>query len=341
MKILFIGGSGIISAACVELAIARQYEVSVLNRGNRSSLANTEQITVDIDDLDTVGRILGARHWDVVADFTVFTPTALESRIKLFQGKTKQYFFISSASAYQKPVQNYVITEETPLVNPFWDYSRNKAACERRLLEAVSEEGFPGVIVRPSLTYGNTQIPLAMNSWQLPFTAIERLRKGKALIVPGDGTSLWTITHSTDFAKGFVGLFGNEKAVGEDFHITSDEVLTWDQIYLATAKVAGVADPKLVHMSSDFIIACLPDLEGTLLGDKAVSAVFDNSKIRTYVPDYGATKKFEVGIRETIENFDKKPELRGIDEVANANYDLLIETYAAGLNAAVEKFTSR
>src|SRR5919205_505093 len=271
MRVLFIGGTGIISTACTDLAISRGIELTLLNRGRRSTSLPTgaRTVTADIDDPAAVSRALAGESFDAVIDWIAFEPSHIERDMELFRGRTRQFIFISSASAYQKPVGHYLITESTPLANPFWTYSQQKIACEDRLMRAYREEGFPVTIVRPSLTYGDTQIPLVVNSWQLPYTAVARMRQGKPVIVPGDGTSLWTVTHNSDFAKGFIGLLGHQQAIGHAFHITSDEVLTWDQIYAAVAAAAGVA-ANIVHIASDFIAACLPNLTGTLLGDKAV-----------------------------------------------------------------------
>lgn len=339
MDVLFIGGTGIISSACVELALQRGITVTVLNRGKRSGISGTETIVADVNDCSDARGVLEGRVWDAVVDFTVFTPEEIEQRIELFSGKTSQYVFISTASAYQKPVENYLITEETPLENPFWQYSRDKARCEEMLLDASRSGRLPSTIVRPSLTYGATHVPLVMNSWQMPYTIIDRMRKGLPVVVPGDGTSLWTITHSSDFAKGLVGLFGVADSIGEAFHITTDESLTWDQFYLATAAAAGVPDPKLVHIASDFIIECMPDKEGSLLGDKAVSVVFDNSKIKRFVPGYTATTSYADGIRISIENMDADEDLRKIDHAANEEINLLISAYQAGLEAAKKRFS--
>jgi len=273
----------------------------------------------------------------MVVDWIAYTPAEIERAIELFRGRTRQYIFISSASAYQRPVGHYLITEDTPLANPFWDYSRNKIACEERLLRAYRDEGFPITIVRPSLTYGDSQVPLVINSWQLPYTAVARMRQGKPLIVPGDGTSLWPITHNSDFAKGFVGLLGHQQAIGHAFHITSDEVLTWDQLYTATAAAAGV-EAQLVHIASDFIAACLPDMAGSLLGDKTVSVVFDNSKIKRFVPGYCATTPFARGIERTIAWFDADPHRQQIDAEADHQWDRLIAAYEQGLQQAVMVF---
>jgi nucleoside-diphosphate-sugar epimerase len=226
---------------------------------------------------------LANQTWDAVVDWIAFTPNQIERDIRLFRDRTRQFIFISSASAYQRPVGHYLITESTPLANPYWQYSRDKIACEDLLMQAYRDHGFPVTIVRPSLTYGDTQIVLAVNSWQKSYTALDRMRRGKKVIVPGDGSSLWVITHNSDFAQGLVGLLGHQQATGHAFHITSDEVLTWDQIYRITSEAAGI-EPNLIHIASDFLIACHPDELGSLTGDKSSSVVFDNTKIKRFVP---------------------------------------------------------
>jgi nucleoside-diphosphate-sugar epimerase len=299
--------------------------------------AGVKTLSVDIDDEASASKALGASTFDAVVDWIAFTPDQIERDLKLFRGRVRQYVFISSASAYQKPSTHYLITESTPLANPFWDYSRNKIACEERLLRAYSEEGFPITIVRPSLTYGETQVALAINSWAKSYTVVDRMRRGRKVIVPGDGSSLWTITHNTDFAKGLVGLLGLEQAIGHAFHITSDEVMSWDQYYRITAEAAGV-EPNLIHIPSDYISACLPSAQGGLLGDKAVSVVFDNTKIKRFVPGYCATTPFGQGIRRTLAWFDADPARRQIDAEANATWDKLIEAYERGMLEAVREF---
>jgi nucleoside-diphosphate-sugar epimerase len=340
MRVLFIGGTGIISTACVELALARGFEVTLLNRSLRGRVPGTDQLTADIGDPAAVASVLGSRKWDVVADFLAFTPAALGERIRLFRGRTGQYLFISSASAYQKPPTHYPITESTPLANPWWQYSRDKIACEDLLNRAYREEAFPATIVRPSFTFGNTVIPLSVNSWERSYTAVDRMRRGLPVIVQGDGLSLWTMTHNSDFAKGFVGLLGHDGSIGHAFHITSDEVLSWDQIYKATAEAAGVASPRLVHIATDFISACLPDHLGGLQGDKSHSAVFDNSKIRRFVPEYVATTRFRDGIARTLAWFDADPARRQVDTAANAAWDRLIQSYERGLESARQGFAT-
>jgi nucleoside-diphosphate-sugar epimerase len=337
MKILFIGGTGVISSACAQLALVRGFELTLLNRGRQAAWPGMRQITADVGDAAATATALGNERWDVVVDYIAFTPTDVEQRIALFRGRTAQYIFISSASAYQKPPAHFPITESTPLVNPFWDYSRNKIACEERLLRALQEENFPATIVRPSWTYDQTRITVPVNS-EKNFTIVDRLRRGQPVIVPGDGTSLWTMTHNTDFAKGLVGLLGHQGAIGHAFHITSDEVLTWNQIYEAVAEAAGVPKPKLVHIASDFIATCLPEFAGGLHGDKAHSAVFDNSKIKRFVPDFVATTRFHDSMARSVKWFDANAMRQEIDAEANAAWDRLIAAYERGLEAARREF---
>lgn len=339
MKILFLGGTGIISTACTKLAVARGFDVTLLNRSQRDAIPGTRQLTADINDPGLPAK-LASERFDAVVDFIAFDPAAIEQRLALFRGKTGQYVFISSASAYQKPLTHYLVTESTPLANPLWDYSRNKIACEERLNRAYRDEAFPITIIRPSLTYGDLVIPLAVNSWQQSFTAVARLRAGKPLIVPGDGLTLWTITHNSDFAKGLVGLLGHAGAIGHTFHITSDEALTWNQIYEQTAEAAGVAAPKLVHIASDFLCACLPDSVGSLLGDKSHCALFDNTKIKRFVPDFVATTRFRDGIKQTIRAFDADPKRQTIDRELDAKWDRLLAAYDRGLDQARQALAS-
>jgi nucleoside-diphosphate-sugar epimerase len=339
MKVLFIGGTGIISTASTRLAAERGIELTLLRRGHREAQlpANVLTLVADIHDEAAAKSALGSEKFDAVVDWTAFTPEHVERDIRLFQGRTNQFIFISSASAYQRPVGHYLITESTPLANPYWQYSRDKIACEEVLLKAYREEGFPVTIVRPSLTYGETQIVLAVNSWEKSYTAIDRMRKGKKVIVPGDGSSLWMITHNSDFAQGLVGLLGHRQAIGHAFHITSDEVMTWDQIYKITAQAAGV-EAQIVHIASDFISACMPEELGSLTGDKAASVVFDNTKIKRFVPGYCAKVPFAQGIQRTIDWFDADSRRKQIDEAMNAQWDALIEAYENGLDEAKRRF---
>jgi nucleoside-diphosphate-sugar epimerase len=337
MKILFLGGTGIISTACTQLALARGFDVTLLNRSRREPIAGAHQLIGDMSD-PGVAAVLGDRHWDAVVDFIAFDAAAIEQRLALFRGRTGQYVFISTTSAYQRPLTHYLITESTPLVNPYWEYSRLKIAAEDRLVRALREETFPCTIVRPSLTYGDTFVPLMLNSRTHGYTNLARLRAGQPLIIPGDGLSLWTITHNSDFAKGLVGLLGHTGAIGQTFHLTSDEVLTWNQIYQTVAEAAGVSAPRFVHIASDFIIACLPETVGTLLGDKAHSAVFDNTKIKRFVPDFTTTTRFRTGIARTVAWYDADPARRTVDAEVGAKWDRLIAAYERGLTQARAEF---
>ncbi len=331
MKVLFIGGTGNISTACSRLAIDKGYEVYMLNRGNidRPDLNRARSIRCNINKPVEVKAALRGLEFDVVANFIAFTPEDIQRDIELFSGICKQYIFISSASAYQKPLSHPVITESTPLANPYWDYSRDKIASEEALNRAYRDNGFPITIVRPSLTY-DTVIPVAIGGWD-DFTIIDRMRKGKEVIIHGDGSSLWTITHSEDFAKGFVGLLGHQQAIGQSFHITSDELLTWNQIYEAVAEAAGVT-LKAIHIASDFICQEAEKMGqawmwGNLLGDKAVSTIFDNTKIKTFVPGFQATIPFKQGIKRTVEWFEADPSRMVIKKDKNDFLDKVIEAY--------------
>jgi nucleoside-diphosphate-sugar epimerase len=334
MKVLFVGGTGLISSACTALAAARGLDLFLLNRGNHPDVpAGVTVLVADHRDEAAVACALDGHRFDAVVDWIAFRPDDIERDLRLFRGRTDQFVFISSASAYQKPLGHWLIREDTPLVNPFWDYSSDKIACEDRLMAAY-RDGFPVTIVRPSLTYGDTQVPLCVNSWEHPYTVIARMRAGKPVIVPGDGTSLWTITHNSDFAPGLIGLLGRSEAIGEAFSIMSDEVLTWDGIYRRTAAAAGV-DARIVHIASDFITACMPEMKGTLLGDKAVSAVFDTSKIRRLVPDFAPVVPFAEGIARTVAWFDADAARRQVDVDADARWDRLIAAYDRGLDGAL------
>ena len=341
MRILFIGGTGIISTASTALAAKRGLDVTLLSRGQHKSQLppGVKTLIADVNDPALIQK-LEHESFDAVVDWIAFNPADIERDLKLFRGRTRQFVFISSASAYQKPQTHYLMTESTPLANPYWDYSRNKIACEERLMQAYRDEGFPVTIVRPSLTYGETLIPLVLNSWQQSFTAVDRMIRGQKMIVPGDGSSLWVITHNTDFAKGLVGLLGHPQAIGHAFHITSDEVLTWDQLFRIVGAAVGV-EPQLVHIPSDFIAACLPDKKGTLIGDKSVSVVFDNSKIKRFVPSYSATTTFAEGIRRSLAWFNADPSRKQIDHQVNATMDKLISAYEKGMSEAVRSFTGQ
>ncbi len=322
MKILFIGGTGIISAEAAKLAAASGAELTLLNRRGEypEGLHGVEVIQADMS-TDAAEKLRG-REYDVVANFIVFTPEQAERDISLFSGRTGQYIFISSASAYQKP--GGVITESTPLHNPFWEYSRNKAACEDLLFNAHRQDNFPVTVVRPSHTYDKTYIPLAVHGEKGSWQVVKRIMDGKPVIVHGDGTSLWTLTHSRDFAKGFCGLLGNPHALGETFHITSDEVLTWDQVLRCVGACVG-REPILRHIASDFLAAADPRLTGTLLGDKAHSLVFDNSKIKRLVPGFTATTRFDEGVCEAVRYHLDNPYLQTPDPAFDEWTDRMIE----------------
>jgi nucleoside-diphosphate-sugar epimerase len=311
---LFIGGNGIISSACSTLAVQRGFDLTLLNRGvdsTRPPIEGARHIIGDADNLDAA--TLG--EYDIVVNFRSFLPTAVAKDVETFTGRAGQYVYISSASAYQKPVARLPIIESTPLRNPFWQYSRDKIASEDVLVAAYRNDGFPVTIVRPSHTYDRTLIPLE-GGW----TAIDRMRKGKPTLIHGDGTSLWTLTHNTDFAKAFVGLLGNSRAVGDTFQITSDEVLPWDEIARLLGTAAGV-DPHLVHVASETIAKHIPEWGPGLLGDKAHSVIFDNSKVRTLVPDFVATTPFWQGAHQIIDWYDAHPEYQVVDAELDAQLD--------------------
>ena len=324
LRVLFIGGSGIISAACSQLAAERGIKLSVLNRGATHLRPLPPEATVlhgDIRDHLAAREALGDLEFDAVVDWVAFTPEHVQADIELFRGRTGQYVFISSASAYQTPPARVPVTESTPLRNPFWQYSRDKIAGEDLLVEAYRQTGFPATIVRPSHTYDRTSIPFD-GKW----TALARMRAGKEVVVHGDGTSLWTLTHSADFARGFVPLLGHPRTIGDAFHITSDDVLTWNQIGEALAAAAGVT-ARLVHVPSDAIAAADAAWGAGLLGDKSHSMVFDNSKLRSVVPGYRAEIPFEQGAREIVGWHDEDPARQQADARLDAVMDKLVAAY--------------
>lgn len=324
MKALFIGGTGNISSACSQLALERGVELYLLNRGQslRPLPEGARVINADIRDPNAVREALGSMRFDVVADFIAFTPQHIETDLQLFRGRTGQYLFISSASAYQTPPATLPVTEAAILDNPVWQYSRDKAACEERLLRAYREEKFPFTVVRPSHTYSAVYVPVHGN-----WTTIDRMLRGLPVIVHGDGTSLWTLTHSSDFAKGFVGLMGNSHAIGEAYHITSDEWLTWNQIHEILASAVGV-QPELVHVPSDLIAVYDPIWGESLLGDKAHSFILDNSKIKRVVPDFVCTTPFSRGAEEIIAWHRADPARQQVDEKFNAICERILRAYA-------------
>jgi nucleoside-diphosphate-sugar epimerase len=323
MRILFIGGTGIISSACARAAIDRGYDVTLLTRGRsqRPIPEGAHSLQGDIYQEETANALLDNQSFDVVVNWIVFSPDQLEADMVRFRGRVGQYVFISSASAYQTPPTRLPITESTPLSNPFWAYSRAKIACEDRLVRAYRESGFPATIVRPSHTYDRTLLPMR-GGW----TVVERMRRGQPVIVHGDGTSLWTLTHHVDFARGFTGLLGHPAAIGEAFHITADEALTWNQIYRLVGQAAGT-EPELVHVPSDLIAAFDPDWGASLLGDKTHSMVFDNSKIKSLVPDFQATTPFWQGAQEILGWHLADPSRQQIDAVFNNQIDSILAAY--------------
>jgi nucleoside-diphosphate-sugar epimerase len=324
LTVLFIGGTGIISTAAAHRAVEAGIELTVLNRG-RSALRQlpegVERLTADINDRRAALTALGERSFDAVVDWVAFTAGHVRRDIELFSARTRQYVFISSASAYQTPPAALPIRESTPLHNPFWQYSREKITCEAILTDAYRDQGFPMTIVRPSHTYDQTLVPFN-GGW----TVVERMRQGKGVVVHGDGTSLWTITHSADFAVGFVGLLGRPEAIGHAFHITADYALPWNAIYREIAQAAGV-EPDLVHVPSDAINAVDPEWGAALLGDKAHSMVFDNAKIKSLVPDFAARTPFSLGAREIIAWYDADPSRKKVDSAMDLTMDRLVAAY--------------
>ncbi|WP_213450602.1 SDR family oxidoreductase [Rhizomonospora bruguierae] len=324
MRVLFIGGSGIISSACSRLAVERGIDLYTLNRGNeerRPLPAGVTRLRGDIRAPESARAALGDLTFDAVVDWVAYTPGHVRADIDLFTGRTGQYVFISSASAYQTPPARLPVTESTPLRNPHWRYSRDKIACEDALVAAYRSAGFPVTIVRPSHTYDRTAVPFD-GGW----TAMARLRRGKEIVVHGDGTSLWVLTHHEDFARGFVPLLGHPAAIGEAVHITTDEVLTWNQIAETLAAAAGVP-PRIVHVPSAAIAAADPGWGAGLLGDKAHSMIFDNAKLKRLVPGYVATIPFHRGAREIVAWYDEDPARQVVDERLDAVMDKLVADY--------------
>lgn len=334
MKILFIGGTGIISSACADVAVTRGHDLFILNRGASKKFPLPGGATLlqgDVHGNEAHLAALTAGHrFDAVVDYIAFTPDDIQRDLRLFRDKTDQFVFISSASAYQKPVRNYLITEETPLENPYWEYSRNKIACEDLLMQEYREHGFPVTIIRPSHTYGHSQIPFGVSSWRDPWTVIDRMKRGKKVIVPGDGTSLWVLTWNADFARGLVGLLGEPKAVGETFQITSDEVLSWEQIHLEAYQALGL-EPNAIHIPSDFIARYDEHAVGSVIGDKSNSVVFDNSKVKRFVPDFQCEVKWAEGLRRSLAWFETHPEFQSVDRAADELWDRIIAAYERAL----------
>jgi len=333
VRVLFIGGTGNISIAATRLCAEQGIELALLNRGQSdvSVPEGVRQIRADIRDRASAAEALSGEEFDVVVDWIAFVPEHVETDIALFAGKISHYVFISSATVYEKPSPFFPIVEEAPLGNVHWQYARDKIACEERLRREHARSGFPATIVRPSYTYGGTWLPTAIEGQD--YTIVERIRRGKKIIVPGDGESLWTMTHNTDFARALVGLLGNPAAAGESFHITSDEVLTWNQITETIAAAAGL-EAEIVHIPSDFVAAIDPELGAGLLGDKSRSEVFDNAKIKRFVPGWEAEVPFAEGVARSIEWFEGDPARKAIDEERSAKLDRVVEAYEAGFPGA-------
>ena len=336
MKILMIGGTGTISSAITRQLSAEGHDLWLLNRGNRKNEVPTSvrQVIVDIDNTEEVLRQIDGELFDAVCEFIGFLPSQVERDIHLFKGRTRQYVYISSASAYNKPAASHVIVEGTALANPYWEYSRNKIACEDLLVKAYREEGFPVTIVRPSHTYCERAVPVSVHGPKGSWPVLKRMIDGKPVIVHGDGSSLWTLTWNEDFARGFIGLLGNPKAIGEPFQIMSDESLTWNQIYQCVANALGV-DFKPYHVASDFLSAVAPepyDFTGNLLGDKAVTVVFDCAKLKRAVPGFQATVRFDEGVRRCVAYLKAHPELQVEDPEFDRWCDCVIEAQETAKN---------
>jgi len=312
------------------------HEVTTLNRGysTPSSPATPQRLVANSTDPQSVRKALAGTEFDAVVQFTGYLPGHVHDDVETF-ASAGHYVYISSASVYQKPPTSWWITEETSVGNPYWDYARDKIACEDVLRTAQTESAFPVTIIRPSLTYGLTQIPVPIGSWDRPYTLVERMRQGLPIIVPGDGTSLFTITHNSDFAQGLCGLLGQREAVGETFNITSDEALSWNAVYESIAAAAGVT-PNFLHIPSDALAAAHHDEIGNLWGDKAHSSVFDTSKIRRFIPDFSPATQFKDGITQTIQWFDADPARRTIDTAAHQMWDRMVSIYQDALQRSVE-----
>ena len=333
MKILIIGGTGTISSAITRQLAAAGHDLWLLNRGNRKSEVpeNVRQVIADINDEEAVDRLLGDTVFDAVCEFIGFVPSQVERDIRLFSKRTRQYVYISSASAYNKPARSHLITEGTTLANPYWQYSRDKISCEELLLKAYRDNGFPMTIVRPSHTYCERGVPLSIHGPKGSWQVLKRMMEGKPVLVHGDGSSLWTLTWNEDFARGFIGLLGNPKAIGEAFQIMSDETLTWDQIYESVAQALGV-ELHPYHVASSFLAAVCPkeyDLTGNLLGDKAVCVSFDCTKLKRAVPGFQATTRFDEGVRRCVAYLLSHPELQIEDPEFDAWCERVIEVQEA------------
>lgn len=343
VRALFIGGTGIISAHISQLAVNREWDLTLLTRSGKSELVpdGTHFLKGDIQDEAAIAALLQDFQFDVIADFIAFGVPDLERDWRLFKNRTKQFIYISTASAYQKPLSNYIVNERTPLANPFWKYSRDKIAGEEFLMARYREDGFPITIVRPSHTYCERKVPVAIHGHKGSWQTLKRMLAGKSVLIHGDGSSLWTMTHSADFAKGFVGLMGNPHTIGEAVQITSDESMTWNQIYGVIADALNVP-LKATHISSDFISACAPyNLRGNLLGDKANTLVFDNTKIKRLVPDFTPTIGMKAGLTEAVLYALTHPECQTEDPEFDFWCDKVIAALETATHTIQNSFTER
>lgn len=321
---LLLGGTGTISTGVVQLLLSSHLSVTCINRGSRPMPPGVEVLIGDVNSDEDMKMLLTGRHFDVVVDFLTYSPDQAEKRIAHFTGKCGRYVFISTAMTYEKPPRTLFVSEKTPQDNPFSPYAQNKTRCEGLFRQALTTAGFPVTIIRPSFTYGDRSIPFILNSDAHPYTLVDRLRRGKPILVPGDGSVFWTITHNSDFARALLGLMRLPETVGEDFHLTTDECMTWDAFLETLAQAAAAPAPRIVHVATDRLVEEDPRLREALLGDKAQTAVFDNSKLRAYLPDFRFLMSYRDGVRRSLANFDTHPELRAIDEAWNAWVDGVI-----------------
>ncbi len=334
MKALFIGGTGVISTAISRLLVAQGWDLTLLNRGNRQSdVPGARQLTLDVSDEAAVAAAIANEHYDTVCDFICFVPAQAERDIRLFKGKTDQFMFISSASAYQKPLAHAVISESTPLSNPYWEYSRNKIAIEELLLREYRQSGFPITIIRPSHTFSFRSLPLAIHGDKGPWQVLRRMQEGKKVLVPGDGSSLWAVMDSEDFAPAFVGLMGNIHAIGRAVQITGEELLTWNQIMASVARALGV-EYKPCYVPTDLLMQTRRyDFVGGMYGDKSNTVIFDNSLLHQLVPTYRQKKRFDQSARESVAYILAHPELQTEDP----DFDAFSDSVVAVMEAAAEQ----
>jgi nucleoside-diphosphate-sugar epimerase len=323
VKVLFLGGTGNISTECVRLALERGHDVTVLNRGRTPSRVEgpVKSLAGDRNDVASLRRAAEGERFDAVVDFLGYRPEQVDAAIEAFSGRVGQYVFIGTTAAYLKPLPHYVVTEATPLGNPFWEYARLKIDCEERLARARDDGRLPVTVLRPSYTYGPTWIPSGFGGQD--YTVVNRMRTRRPVVCHGDGTSLWVMTAASDFAVALVGLLGRSEALGEAFHATSDEVMTWDAIYRTIGRAAG-AEPELVHVPSQLIASLYPERGGSLLGDKAWSVVFDNAKIRRLVPEFRPRVSFAEGMARSVDWYDRDAARRVVSEESDRRIDRVV-----------------